>query len=245
MAHLPSEESYLELFGPSQLDFQENFFDVTSSHSDPYRFYVNEAGLLTYSGGDGDFGLLVYKVALAGDFSLKLTIVVPEGDYHYANSGLFFGITDPRAPLDSLQQKPHWPADWRCILEKRSAAFIGDWTGYEIQLHAGREHDEREPNTRNGALYNLPVGSEPGEQWLEDYRFDPGKTYDVILDKRGQNFTASMRRIDQDQLVKVMEFNNQHPHRGQDPGFVGIQSYFNDGDQRRAFLFERVLLAQS
>ncbi len=152
--------------GYGRKEFESNFFEIPSEHPQPYRFFITEAGSISYTPGHGDFGLLVGRAPVS-DFSLTLDILVPEGDYHFANSGIYINFADPR-----IDHPPHasWPKDASTVLQNRSRAFIADWTGYEIQLHADQKLWRRIAATLPFTTYQLEASPVCSKQNLLSLR---------------------------------------------------------------------------
>ena len=221
------------LFEKSQaMDIHSSFCEVKSKRVDPPEFYVNEEGLLTYA-GDGDFGLL-YTKDIFKDFILDLKIKVPTGPFVYANSGIFFRFKDPtKLDDDSI------PDHIKEMAMTRSAGFIAEWSGYEVQLLAGAIHGDP-ANKRNGAFYDMPVGKSEGQQELNEYKFNASETYDVRLKVVGQKFEVYMKWGNQQDYTLVSSLLNTNKERSYASGHVGIQSYYSNGTEVKALQFERI-----
>jgi hypothetical protein len=230
-----AREAYEPLFVRGSSALPAQFTDLPNRSPNPYRWEIKD-GRLTYSGGEGDFGLLWLRRPLK-NFQLRLRLRVPAGDFVYANSGLFLGFEDPReAP----------PAPWRAPFEMRSPGFAAEASGYELQLHAGREHDTLIPGRRNGTFYDDPAhradgAAIRGRQHPSDYRFRAGETYEVVLRAERPRFRVWMKPAAAEGFTLVNEFTNEDPVRGWGP-YLGLQSYYNDGGQHRAMEYEEILL---
>jgi len=231
------------LFAGSSQDLSKNFIEISNQSTDPYKFFVNAAGNLTYSGGAGDFGLLMYKNPVY-NFDLHLKLKVPGGDFFWANSGVFLRFENPLQDIADLVPAAHWPENWVATLEERTRGFLAEWTGVEVQLHSGREHFERPVNTRNGAFYGVPIGAKLNQQRHGEYRFNAGQEYEVLIRARGASFEVFMKWQYQDAFVKVSSLTFTNGARAHRPGFIAIQSYYNDGKQYRSLEFKEIILTK-
>ncbi len=220
--------------------WSEHFFEVRNCHPESYRFFLDERKRLSYSTGQGDYGLLVYKKPLV-NYVLRLKIHVPEGRFYYANSGLFFGFKDVWNNQET-QDKGSWPPNWAEIFDKRSPAFAAEWIGYEVQLHAGDEEDTLPENQRNLSVYKIPLGGLEGQQQNSRFSFRPGESYDLLFTKKKSEFVVKAKQEKEDQLKTVtkMKLPEQFVEEAR---LFGIQSYYNNGRECRAFSFSQVHLS--
>jgi Domain of Unknown Function (DUF1080) len=210
------------------------FDEVRSHRSDPPGFYVDDENLVTYA-GDGDWGLLYTKEKFK-NFILDLKIRVPEAPFQYVNSGIFFRCKDPKNMDDPLI-----PPRVRELALTRTPAFIAEWSSYEIQLLAGVIVGDP-PNKRNGAFYDIPVGQLENQQGLREYKFNAGEVYEIRLKVVDQNFEVFMKWGGQENYVLVSFMKNSNPLRSFEAGHVGIQSYYSNGQDVKAFKFEKMAI---
>lgn len=205
----------------------QSFNQVTANQDNPPYFLINEQGHLTYT-GDGDFGVLYTKETYK-NFLLELRLLVPAPPFQYVNSGIYFRHKDP---LDSSLKLPGEISE---LALNRTAGFIADWSSYEVQLLAGEIKGD--PIIKqNGAFYNIPIG----KQEISEYRLNPGETYDIRLKVLEQSFEVYMKWADQTDYNLVSRLNNADPQKSFESGHIGIQSYYSNDREVKAFLFERI-----
>lgn len=216
------------LFERGQTHGLDQVFKQVSAHrSNAPKFIIDEQGFLTYW-GDGDFGVLYTKETFQ-NFLLNVRLVVPSAPFLYVNSGLYFRHKDPQARDLNL------PAEIRELVLKRTAGFIADWSSFEVQLLAGEIQGD--PVTKqNGAFYDVPED----QQKLSSYRFEAGQTYDIRLKVVDQSFEVFMKWQGQNDFVFVSSLVNTNNQKSSNPGHIGIQSYYSNGREVQAFLFERI-----
>ncbi len=89
------------------------------------------------------------------------------------------------------------------ILEKRSPAFAAEWSGYEVQLHAGEEEDTLPDNQRNLSVYKIPLGGLEGQQENSRFSFSPGESYDLRFTKKKSEFLVEAKRESENQILTV------------------------------------------
>ena len=212
-------------------------FEVTALRSHPPKFFIDKHGYLSYE-GDGDFGVVFIDQKFS-NFQFDLEVLVPEGDYEYANSGIFFRSKDPRH-LDH----PGIPMEVVNLAKTRSPGFISNWSSYEVQLLAGSVPGENSLNKSNGAFYDIPVGTQLGSQQCLEYRFHPGETYQVRLVVREQKFEVHMKSAKDKNYLLVSQMTNNDLNRSFRPGYIGLQSYYSNGTSVRAICFSKVSIQE-
>ena len=157
------------------------FDEVIAYTNNPPRFYINHHGFLTYGGSDGDFGVLFTEKEYK-DFILDIRILMPSGDFQYANSGVFFRFKDPR-----VLTHPYLPYEVKQKALNKSRGFVAEWSSYEVQLIAGSINSNTPWNKHNGSFYGVE------DQVKHDFNFYPGQFYDVRVEVVGQSFKVFMK----------------------------------------------------
>lgn len=213
-------------------DITKVFDEVAALRQNPPAFFIDAENFLTYS-GDGDFGVLYTKEKYQ-DFILDLRIRIPSGPFIYVNSGIFFRFKDPKDLNDNSI-----PLEIKKLAESRTPGFIADWSGYEVQLLAGVIAGDP-LNKRNGAFYGQPIGSNDGQQEVNEFNFEEGQVYDVRLKVVGQKFEVYMKWHNENEYMLVSSFYNINLQKSFNAGHVGIQSYYSDNQKVKAFKFERI-----
>lgn len=228
-------EVYFERNKINYLTHSNQSFQILAFSPDPPRFILDERGYLTYA-GEGDFGLLLID-RLFNNFRLDLEIVIPEEPFTYANSGIFFRSKDPRRV-----DYPEIPATIIELANKRTPGFIANWSSYEVQLLAGAIPDENATSKQNGAFYGVPEGIAAGQQIHQEFRFNPGQTYQVRLEVIEQQFKVSMKWSAQSDYLLVSTMTNQDFMRSFNPGYIGLQSYYSNGNTVKALRFNKIVI---
>jgi hypothetical protein len=193
--------------------------------------FALEDGVIVSRSVDEDLGLLYYAPRPFSDFVLRLQVrILDSAD----NSGIFIRFRDPRQPLpDSLLAA----SDAVSLLPNRAdyatnGAWIGVDTGFEVQIDELAAGDVPDQDLhRTGAIYDIPIGSAPGEQvYQRGSELQPGEWHDLEVTVVGQTYTVL---LDGEQTAM---FTNLEPRRGlpaaedADSGYIGVQSHpFNLG----------------
>lgn len=191
-------------------------------------FTLNNGQIVAEPGGD--LGLIYYAAEQFGDFTLRLEFKLSSVDN---NSGVFVRFRDPRRPVPDKQN----PA---ISYPYKNQAFVGVDTGFEIQIDelARGNPQQGTPDGldmhRTGAVYGVPVGTDPGQQ---DYHrgpfLQPGVWTDLEITVAGDSYSVRMKQASDpiDQLVTSFTRTSDYVGRGAPPsvdpasGFIGLQSH--------------------
>lgn len=189
----------------------------------------------TQPGGD-DLGLLYYAAQPFADVVLRLQVRLTDPA---DNAGVHLRCRDPRLPL---------PPPLLTITDAGSTfpnrevyADNGAWlavdSGFAVQIDelGGRNPsvvaDQGRDQRRTGAIYDIPLGDQPGEQlYQRGPLLAPGQWHDLEVEVRGQTYTARLNG------QQTTVFTNIDPRRGISAatdvtsGYLGLQAtWFSPG----------------
>jgi uncharacterized membrane protein len=196
-------------------------FDNASNTVEDWRFvgggsFTVVDGALEAQPGD-DWGILYYAAETFADFDLRLDFRLDQVD---SDSGIFVRFRDPLQPvpdrLDSAVAYPYHRQQW-----------VAADTGFEVQIdELARGGDEERDEHRTGAIYDVPIGNEPGQQQYErPASLTPETWHRLEIVARGNSYQVNLDG------TRTTSFTNMDPFRGQPPaaeapsGFIGVQSY--------------------
>jgi hypothetical protein len=169
-------------------------------------------------------GLLYYTAENFANFVLRLDLRIHSGD---ENSGIFVRF---RSPLRRVPD-PANPANSFVYANK---AFVAVDTGFEVQLDDQARGDPARgipdglDQHRTGAIYGIPIGSNPGQQTYPTPPpppLTPLAWHALEIQVVGDQYTV---RLDGNQ---TSTFTNTDSARGQpgaadlSTGFLGVQSH--------------------
>jgi hypothetical protein len=203
----PATEGFVSLFDGSERSFR-NWRSVG-----PCAFALLDGTIVAEPGGD--LGLLYYAAKPFEHFRLKVQVRLND---RQDNSGVFVRFRDPERPVpDRNNPATLHPYD--------NPAYVPVDTGFEIQLDELARPDAA-PRHRTGAIYDVPIGRNPGEQ---DYHapapMAAGVWHDLEITVVNETYTV---RIDGE---PVTSFTNKDSYRGRRPsevpqsGFIGLQAH--------------------
>jgi uncharacterized membrane protein len=196
-------------------------FDNTSRGVDDWRFvgggsFAVVDGALEAQPGD-DWGVLYYAAETFGDFDLRLDFRLDQID---SDSGIFVRFRDPLKPVPD-------PTDREVEHAYDRPQWVAVDTGFEVQIdELARGSEEERDEHRTGAIYNIPIGAEPGQQHYERPLALTSQTWHQIeVVARGDAYQVNLDG------TPTTAFTNTDPYRGQSPlaeassGYIGLQSY--------------------
>jgi len=198
-----------------------SLFDSTTNTAETWRYVGGGAfavvdGVLEAQPGE-DFGILYYAAETFGDFDLRLDFQLDQVD---SDSGVFVRFRDPQQPVpdrgDPATAYPYEKPQWVAVD-----------TGFEVQIdELGRGGDEERDEHRTGAIYDVPVGPEPGQQqYARRSALEPGTWHQLELVVRNDTYQVNLDGS------PTTTFTNTDPLRGQPPtteassGYIGLQAF--------------------
>jgi choline dehydrogenase-like flavoprotein len=202
---VPDLDGFTPLFDGTQASFDQ-WLHVGSGS---FEFVAGENVLVAVPGND--IGLLFYPGEAFADFVLRLQFRVESRD---ANSGTFVRFRDPRQPPPGLTDPRIANPAWIAVL-----------TGFEAQIDELAASDGADRH-RTGAIYDMPIGSGPGEQaYRRGSALQPGDWNDYEIEAAGDTYSVRLNGYE------TATFTNTDAARGlpstTDPssGFVGLQNH--------------------
>jgi uncharacterized membrane protein len=164
-----------------------------------------------------DFGVLYYGAETFGDFDLRLDFRL---DRTESDSGIFVRSRDPLKPVPDRD-------DPSVAHQYDKQQWVPVTTGFEVQIdELARGSDEARDEHRTGAIYDIPLGPEPGhQQYARQPALTPGTWHRVEIVVRADTY-----RVELDGK-QTTTFTNTDPLRGLPPtaeassGYIGLQAY--------------------
>jgi hypothetical protein len=137
-----------------------------------------------------------------------------------SDSGIFLRSRDPRQPVPDRVE----PAVGHQYDKQQWVAVN---TGFEVQIDEfARGSDEERDEHRTGAIYDIPLGPEPGQQqYQRQPALTPGSWHQFEIVVRADTYRVALDG------AQVTAFRNTDPFRGQAPtaeassGYIGLQAY--------------------
>jgi hypothetical protein len=201
-------------------------FDNTASTFKDWRFvgggsFAFVDGTLEAQPGE-DFGVFYYAAETFGDFDLRLEFRLDQID---SDSGVFVRFREPLQPIpdrfDPALAQPYDKPQWVAV-----------HTGFEVQIdELARGGEAERDEHRTGAIYEIPIGPEPGQQRYLRERgsaLTPGTWHQLEIGVRDNTYEVSLDG------TPTTSFTNTDPSRGQPAsaaspaapsGYVGLQSF--------------------
>jgi len=184
----------------------------------------------------GDLSLLYYAPQTFENFVLRLQFRVSDPA---DNSGVLVRFRDPSQPIPAADLAAPDAAETypsRDMYSEDSFWTAFD-TGFEVQIEDAAignpfdDSDDGQDQHRTAAIYNIPVGTDAGEQ---DYQrgqdLEPGAWNDLEITVVGDTYTVRLNG------QQTTTFTNPEPRRGQPPsedplfGYIGVHANpFNPG----------------
>ena len=209
-----------EALAPLESEFRY-LFDDTTNTIEHWRFvgggsFAVVDGALEAQPGE-DFGVLYYAAETFSDFDLRLDFRLDRID---SDSGVFVRFRDPLKPVpdrvDPAIAHPYDKQQWVAVN-----------TGFEVQIDEfARGSAEKPDEHRTGAIYDIPIGPELGQQQYERGSvLTPDTWHRLEIVVRDNTY-----RVNLDGMVSTT-FTNTDPLRGQPPrpevssGYIGLQSF--------------------
>ncbi len=187
-------------------------------------------GVIQTQPGGNDLGLLYYAPRPFADVLVQLQCRLTDPA---ANAGVHVRCRDPRLPLPpSLLALPNAESVFpnREVYADNTAWLAVD-SGFAVQIdelggrNPGLAADRGRDQRRTGAISDIPLGDQPGEQvYTRGPALTPGQWYDLEIVVRGQTYTARLNG------QQTTVFTNRDPLRGisaaTDPtsGYLGLQA---------------------
>lgn len=200
--------------------FQSLFAGTAASFN---QWQVAGTGNFSLSRGElvvepgSDLGLLYLATRTFSDFLLKLEFKLGRID---DNSGIFVRFRNPRLPVpDRNLPGVSYPYN--------NQAFVGVDTGFEIQIdELARGNPDGLDEHRTGAVYNIPIGPNPGQQ---DYRrgpaLVPGQWNAYEIEVRGNTYTVRLNGQQTTKFTNADLFKGKSNAPDPDSGYIGVQSH--------------------
>ena len=158
-----------------------------------------------------DLGLFYFTQRTFGNFTLRLQFRVENIN---CNSGVFVRFQDPRREVpDRSDPTKSYPYD--------NPAWVAVHTGFEAQIDDLARPDGIDYH-RTGAIYNAPIGSNPGEQaYRRPERLIPGKWHEYEISVEDDTYRVKLDG------QSTATFTNTDGFRGKSKasGYVGIQAH--------------------
>jgi uncharacterized membrane protein len=164
-----------------------------------------------------DWGVLYYTAETFGDFDLRLDFKLDRID---SDSGVFVRFLDPLKPVpdraDPAITHPYDKPQWVAVN-----------TGFEVQIdELARGSDEERDEHRTGAIYDIPIGLEPGQQqYQRGSALAPDTWHQLEIAVQKDTYKVSLDG------APSTSFTNTDPTRGLAPrpeassGYIGLQAY--------------------
>ena len=184
----------------------------------------------------GDLSLLYYAPRTFENFVLRLQFRVSDPA---DNSGVLVRFRDPSQPIPAADLAAPDAAETYPSRDMYSedSFWIAFDTGFEVQIEDAAignpfdASDDGQDQHRTAAIYNIPVGTDAGEQ---DYQrgqdLQPGVWNDLEIEVVGDTYTVRLNG------QQTTTFTNPEPRRGQPPsedplfGYIGVHANpFNPG----------------
>jgi uncharacterized membrane protein len=192
-------------------------FDNTPNTFEDWQF-VGGGGFAVVDGAleaqpGEDWGILYYGAETFGDFDLRLDFKLDRID---GDSGVFVRFRDPLKPVPDRDD----PAITHAYDKQQWVAVD---TGFEVQIdELARGDDAGRDEHRTGAIYNIPIGLEVGQQQYERPASLTLETWHQLeIVALGNAYTVNLDG------TPTTSFTNTDAFRGQPSpaGYIGLQSY--------------------
>jgi uncharacterized membrane protein len=196
-------------------------FDNTPNTIEAWRFVGSGSFAVT----DGmleaqpteDWGVLYYTAETFGDFDLRLDFRLDQID---SDSGVFVRFRDPLQPVPDH-------ADPSIAHAYDRQEWVAVNTGFEVQIdELARGGNEERDEHRTGAIYDIPVGTRPGQQQYDrPAALTPDTWHQLEIEVRDNTYRVNLDGS------PTSVFTNSDPLRGVPPsprassGYIGLQSY--------------------
>jgi hypothetical protein len=200
----------------------------------------------------GDLSLLYYAPQTFENFVLRLQFRVSDPA---DNSGVLVRFRDPSQPIPAADLAAPDAAETYPSRDMYSedSFWIAFDTGFEVQIEDAAlgnpfdASDDGQDQHRTAAIYNIPVGTDAGEQ---DYQrgqdLEPGAWNDLEIEVVGDTYTVRLNG------QQTTTFTNPDPRRGLSPredplfGYIGVHANpFNPGHVDFRYIRIRELPASS
>jgi len=164
-----------------------------------------------------DFGVLYYTTKTFGDFDLQLEFRLDQID---SDSGVFVRFRDPLSPVPD-------PSDPAVAYAYDRPQWVAVHTGFEVQIdELARGGDVELDEHRTGAIYDIPIGAQPGQQqYSRGAALEPDTWHQLEIVVQGDTYQVQLDGN------STTTFTNTYPGRGQSPGmepslgYIGLQCY--------------------
>ncbi len=205
----PLEAGFTYLFDGSEETFK--LWQATGQGA----FALIDGAIVTQPGDD--LGLLYFAPRIFGDFVLRFQFRLNRLD---DNSGVFIRFRDPRLPVPD-RMNPHISYPYN------NQAWVPVTTGFEVQLdELARGNPDGQDMHRTGAIYEIPIGTETGQQfYCRDALLRPGEWYNAEIKVVGDSYTVSLNGQTTTRFTNVDTFRGQSPTLYPHVGYIGLQSH--------------------
>ena len=164
-----------------------------------------------------DFGILYYGTETFGDFDLRLDFRLDRTD---SDSGIFVRFRDPLKPVPDR-------VDPAVAHQYDKQQWVAVDTGFEVQIDEfARGRDGERNEHRTGAIYDIPLGPEPGQQRYERRaELSAGTWHQFEIVVQDNTYRVALDG------APITTFTNTDPFRGLPPtaeassGYIGLQAY--------------------
>jgi uncharacterized membrane protein len=205
----PAEPVFKYLFDPSAESLEEWRFVGGGS------FALVDDTLEAQPGED--FGVLYYAAETFADFDLRLDFRLDQID---SDSGVFVRFRDPLQPVPDREDPAiTYPYDRQ--------QWVAVTTGFEVQLdELGRGGGEERDEHRTGAIYDIPVGPELGQQeYARESSLATGTWHQLEIVVRDNTYQVTLDGMLTTTFTNTDPFRGQPPGRDVSSGYIGLQAF--------------------
>jgi uncharacterized membrane protein len=196
-------------------------FDNTQDTFAKWRFvgggsFALVDGALEVRPGD-DFGVLYYAAETFGDCDLRLDFRLDRID---SDSGVFVRFRDPLGPVPDRD-------DPAIVHEYERPQWVAVNTGFEVQIdELARGSDEERDEHRTGAIYDIPVGTEPGQQQYEHAEaLTPETWHQLEIEVRESTYSVKLDGTQTSRFTNTDSFRGLPPTADASSGYIGLQAF--------------------
>jgi uncharacterized membrane protein len=196
-------------------------FDNTPDKLQDWNF-VGSGGFTVVDGAleaqpGEDFGVLYYAAETFGNFDLRLDFKLDQID---SDSGVFVRFRDPAKPVPDR-------ADPETSYAYDKQQWVAVDTGFEVQIdELARGGDAERDEHRTGAIYDIPIGPEPGQQhYLRPAPVTPEAWHQLEIVVRENTYQVNLDGTPSTTLTNTDPLRGQPPTAETASGYIGLQSF--------------------
>jgi uncharacterized membrane protein len=199
----------------------KHLFDNTFNSVEDWKFvggggFAIVNSVLEAQPGD-DWGILYYAAETFGDFDLRLDFRLDQID---SDSGVFVRFRDPLQPVPDRD-------DVAVTHAYDKQQWVAVDTGFEVQIdELARGSDEERDEHRTGAIYDVPIGAEPGQQsYQRPAGLTPETWHQLEVVARGDTYHVNLDGTPTTSFTNTEAFRGQPPLAEASSGYIGLQSF--------------------